>query len=257
MIGIDPHKGSHTAVAVGAAEEPLGKLRVRACPAQAEKLVAWARAWPERTWAVEGAAGLGHPLAQQLVAAGERVLDVQPKLAARVRLLQTGNTGKSDPNDALSVAVAALRSSTRRDVIADDQASVLKVRAKRHRDLSRARNQAACRLHALLCELIPGGVPDEITAGQAARLLTQITPSGAVAEARCELTSGSAGEACSCSRASSWATAGETTSGRVDSIWPSFTNMPPASSSASRAWRAGLAARPAPGLPLTWPHRTN
>ena len=59
MIGIDPHKGSHTAVAVGAAEEPLGKLRVRACPDQAGKLVAWAQAWPERTWAVEGARGLG------------------------------------------------------------------------------------------------------------------------------------------------------------------------------------------------------
>ena len=43
--------------------------------------------WPERAWAIEGAAGLGHLLAQQLVAAGERVLDVPPKLAARVRLL--------------------------------------------------------------------------------------------------------------------------------------------------------------------------
>jgi transposase len=187
MIGIDPHKGSHTAVAVGAAEEPLGKLRVRACPDQAEKLVGWAQAWPERTWAVEGARGLGNLLAQQLVAAGERVLDVQPKLAARVRLLQTGNTGKNDPNDARSVAVAALRSTTRREVIADDHARVLKVWAKRHRDLSRARNQAVCRLHAVLCELIPGGVPDEITAGQAARLLEQIRPSGAVAQARCEL----------------------------------------------------------------------
>jgi hypothetical protein len=118
MIGIDPHKGSRTAEAVGAAGELLGKLRVRAYPAQAGKLVAWAQAWPERTWAVKGAAGLGHLLARQLVAAGERVLDVQPKLAARVRLLQTGNTGKSDPNDALPVAVAALRSSTRREVTA-------------------------------------------------------------------------------------------------------------------------------------------
>ena len=187
MIGIDPHKGSHTAVAIGAAGEPLGKLRVRACPGQAGKLVAWAQAWPERTWAVEGARGLGNLLAQQLVAAGERVLDVQPKLAARVRLLHSGNTGKSDPNDALSVAVAALRSATRREVIADDHARVLKVWAKRHRDLSRARNQAVCRLRAVLCELIPGGVPDEISAGQAARLLDQIRPSGAVAQARCEL----------------------------------------------------------------------
>ena len=135
MIGIDPDKGSHTAVAVGAAGEPLGKLRVRACPDQAGKLVAWAQAWPERTWAVEGARGLGRLLAQQLIAAGERVLDVQPKLAARVRLLEAGDTNKTDPNDARSVAVAALRSKGRQEVTADGHAVVLKVRAKRHRDL--------------------------------------------------------------------------------------------------------------------------
>ena len=187
MIGTGPHKGSHTAVAVGAAEEPLGKLRVRACPDQAGKLVAWARAWPERTWAVEGARGLGRLLAQQLVAAGERVLDVQPKLAARVRLLEAGDTNKTDPDDARSVAVAALRSKGRQEVTVDGHAVVLKVWAKRHRDLSRTRNQVVCRLHAVLCELIPGGVPDEITAGQAARILEQVAPAGAVAQARCEL----------------------------------------------------------------------
>jgi transposase len=136
---------------------------------------------------VEGAPGLGRLLAQQLVAAGERVLDVQPKLAARVRLLQTENTGKSDPNDALSVAVAALRSKAQRPVIADGHATVLKVWAKRHRDLSRTRNQIACRLHALLCDLVPGGVADEITTGHAARILGRITPTGPAAEARCEL----------------------------------------------------------------------
>src|SRR6478736_3667812 len=99
MIGADPHKGSHTAVAIGAAEEPLGQVRVRASAAQAERLLAWAASWPQRTWAVEGAAGLGHLLAQQLLSAGERVLDVQPKLAARVRLLVTGDINKNDPND--------------------------------------------------------------------------------------------------------------------------------------------------------------
>jgi transposase len=187
MIGIDPHKGSHTAVAVGAAEQALGKIRIRACPAQAEQLVAWAAGWPERTWAVEGAPGLGRLLGQQLVAAGERVLDVQPKLAARVRLLHTGNTGKSDPNDALSVAVAALRSTANREVTADDHATVLKVWAKRHRDLSRAYNQVACRLHAVLCELVPGGVPEEITAGRAEKILAQVRPAGPAGKARCEL----------------------------------------------------------------------
>ena len=187
MIGVDPHKGSHTAVAIDGTEEPLGELRVRACAAQAEQLVSWAAAWPERTWAVEGAAGLGHLLAQQLLAAGERVFDVQPKLGARVRLLATGASNKNDPNDARSVAIAALRSPARQQVTADDHPAVLKVWAKRHRDLSRARNQVACRLHAVLCELIPGGITKEITAARAARVLESVNPAGAVDAARCEL----------------------------------------------------------------------
>jgi hypothetical protein len=55
MIGIDPHKGSHTAVAINAGEAPLGRVRVPACADQAGQLLVWAQAWPERTWAVEGA----------------------------------------------------------------------------------------------------------------------------------------------------------------------------------------------------------
>jgi hypothetical protein len=61
MIGIDPHKGSHTAVAIDAGEVPLGRVRIRACPDQAGQLLAWARAWPDRTWAARGATGLGAP----------------------------------------------------------------------------------------------------------------------------------------------------------------------------------------------------
>jgi hypothetical protein len=59
IIGVDPHQGSHTAVAVGGDEAPLGQVRVRACDGQAEKLLDWARAWPQRTWAAEGAAAWG------------------------------------------------------------------------------------------------------------------------------------------------------------------------------------------------------
>src|SRR6266581_4675391 len=187
MIGIDPHKSSHTAVAIGAGEEPLGELRVQACPSQAEQLRAWAAGWPARAWAIEGAAGLGCLLAQQLVAAGERVLDVPPKLAARVRLLQAGDTNKNDPNDAFSVAVAALRSPGVREASRDDHATVLKIWSKRYKDLGRTRTQVACRLHQVLCELIPGGVARQITAGQAAHILKSITPSGAVEAARCQL----------------------------------------------------------------------
>jgi transposase len=126
-------------------------------------------------------------LAQQLLAAGEQVLDVQPKLGARVRLLAAGAVNKNNPNDARSVAVAALRSPAQRPVTADDHAAVLKMWAKRHRDLGRARTQVVCRLHAVLCELIAGGVPGRISAPAAGRLLEGIRPAGAVEAARHEL----------------------------------------------------------------------
>ena len=187
MIGVDPHKASHTAAAIDENEVTLGELRVRSAADQVERLLAWAAPFAERTWAVEGAGGLGYLLAQQLVAAGERVVDVQPKLAARVRLLATGNSNKNDPNDARSVAVAALRSPNLIEVVAEDHGAVMKVWAKRHRDLGRHRTRMAWRLHAVLCELIPGGIGGEITAAQAARLLEDIEPQGAVETARYEL----------------------------------------------------------------------
>ena len=72
-------------------------------------------------------------------------------------------------------------------MIAEDYPAVLKVWSKRHRDLARLRNQVACRLHAVLCDLVPGGLSKEISAAQAARILGQATPSGAVELARAEL----------------------------------------------------------------------
>jgi transposase len=186
-IGIDPHKGSHTAVAVDATEAVLGKLRVRASLNQLDQLRGWAQRWPQRTWAVEGSHGLGHLLAQQLVADGEHVVDVQPKLAARVRLLNTGTVNKNDPNDARSVAVAALRSPQMRIVVADDEATVLKMWARRHRELSRQRNRLVCQLHAVLCDLVPGGFAKRITAGQAAAVIDALEPHGTANIARIDL----------------------------------------------------------------------
>jgi transposase len=187
MIGVDPHKGSHTAVAVDGTEGCVGELRVRSGPGQLDRLVGWAAVFPERTWAIENAAGLGYLLAQQLVAAGERVVDVQPKLAARVRLLATEATNKNDPHDARSVAIAALRSATPKAVRAEDHTAVLRLWVRRHRDLARARNQLACRLHALVCDLVAGGVRGEIHAGKVDRLLEGIEPDGPVVAARVEL----------------------------------------------------------------------
>jgi transposase len=178
MIGVDPRKGSRTAVAIGEMEQPPGGLRVGSSASEAERLVAWAAAWPERIRAVQGAGGPGRLLARQLVTSGERVLDVQPGPGARVRLLATGVTSKNDPDDARPVAIAALRPAAPREVTADDHAAVLKVWSRRHRDLGRARNQVACRLHAVLCELVPGGISREITAAEAAAMLEQAKPSG-------------------------------------------------------------------------------
>jgi transposase len=187
MIGVDPHKGSHTAVAVDETEKCLAELRVRSGSAQTGRLMAWAAAFPQRTWAIENAAGLGCLLAQQLVAAGERVLDVQPKLAARVRLLATEATNKNDPHDARSVAIAALRTQAPRTVRAEDHTAVMKLWVRRHRDLSQARNQLACRLHALLRDLVAGGFHGVIHANKVDHVLEGIQPAGPVAAARVEL----------------------------------------------------------------------
>ena len=190
VIGVDPHKASHTAVAVSEREVPVGSLRVRATARQAEQLIAWAVRWPRRVWAIENAAGLGYLLAQQLVGAGERVVDVQPKLAARVRLLASSDSGKNDPHDARSVAVVALRSSGLPQVTVDEHAehaAVMKVWIRRRQYLARTRTRVVNQLHALLCELVPGGFAREISAPQAAMVLETLSATTAAETARVQL----------------------------------------------------------------------
>ncbi len=184
MIGIDPHKATHTAVAVDDHEVVLGELTVRASTAQAERLCRWADNFEDRRWAVEAAHGLGYLLSQQLVAAGEMVFDVPPMLASRVRLLGTGQAQKNDPNDARSVAIAALRSERLLQVRADDHTRVIRLLVKRHRDIARLRNKHCTRLHALLLEFIPGGVPNEMTVAKARDLLEQFQITDPVAHHR-------------------------------------------------------------------------
>ena len=134
MIGIDPHKATHTAVAIDGDEHVLAETKVRSSMVQADQLRCWAEPFDDCEWAIESARGLGYLLAQQLVAAGEHVIDVPPLLASRVRVLGSGRSQKNDPNDARSVAIAALRSDRLNVVRADDHTSVLKMLAKRHRD---------------------------------------------------------------------------------------------------------------------------
>ena len=187
MIGVDPHKGSHTAVAIDRDETELASVTVRATRRQVDELLAWAARFEDRIWAIESAGGLGYLLARQLVAAGEQVLDVPATLAARVRVLGSGRSNKNDSNDARSVAIAALHAPRLARVGRDDHAGVLRLYAKRNQDLGRARNRTACRLHALLAELVPGGIPKEINAGSAEQLLAAVTPTTPVERARHDL----------------------------------------------------------------------
>jgi transposase len=179
-IGIDPHKTSHTAVALDARGDTVGELRVLADNSMLIRLRAWASDWPQRVWAIEGAGGLGRLLAQQLVAAGESVVDVPSALAARVRVLQRGHGRKSDGIDACSVAIVAQHRDGLAAVSADDHSAVLRLLSDRRDELTSERRRAINRLHRLLRDLRPGGAPRQLSAKRAARLLAAIRPSGAV-----------------------------------------------------------------------------
>jgi hypothetical protein len=187
VIGVDPHKRTHTAVVIDHDEIPLATLQVRAGRTQLEELLAWSASFDTRVWAIESANGLGYLLGQQLVGAGERVLDVPATLSARVRVLATSRSNKNDPNDALSVAIAARHAPRITEVQAADHPVVLRLLVKRHHDLGRLRNRTACRLHALLCELAAGGISKEITPNKAQRLLDTLTATTPVERTRHQL----------------------------------------------------------------------
>lgn len=187
IIGVDPHKASHTAVAIGGDEREVAKVTVRATCQQTPKLLAWAEPFAERTWAIESAGGLGYLLAQQLVDAGEVVLDVPPTLASRVRVLSTGRSEKNDPNDAFSVAVAALRSRSLRTVESADHTEIMRLLAKRNHDLGRLRAKFICRLHNALAELSPGGIAKELYVSDANRLLGSFEPATPIEHMRHQL----------------------------------------------------------------------
>jgi transposase len=135
-------------------------------------------------WAVESAGGLGYLLSQQLVADGEHVVDVPAVLASRVRVLSSGKSDKNDPNDARSVAIAALRQPGLAVVRREDHAQVLRMLAKRHLELTSLRTQAVCRLHATLMLLKPGGMRRRLSAKAASRMLQGMRNLDAVGEQR-------------------------------------------------------------------------
>jgi transposase len=186
LIGVDPHKAS---VAVAAVDEDLGELLERAAFPQnrdgLRSLERWARRFPERRWAVENAGGLGRHLAVRLVATGESVVDVPPKLSARVRVLSSfaGNARKNDGVDALATALAASRND--RLAAVDPEAASEALRLLSERRLltwwpsAPGRSTASTRSCGNSSpEGWPGGVARTLSADRAARILRGIRAQG-------------------------------------------------------------------------------
>jgi transposase len=176
IIGVDPHKLSATIEVVDHHGHLLGSGRFATDKAGYTAMRNYVKPWLDRTWAVEGANGTGRPLAQRLVEAGERVVDVPAKLAARVRLFDTGHNRKTDALDAHSIAMVALRTPGLRVLTPDGDLEALRMLTDRRDELARLRVQTLNRLQRLLSELIPGQRKKDLSALQAKAMLATVRP---------------------------------------------------------------------------------
>ncbi len=176
FIGVDPHKLSATIEIVDDRETVLATGRFATDKAGYTAMRRRVVAFPDRVWAVEGSNGAGRPLAQRLLADGEKVVDVPAKLSARARMFDTGHNRKTDPHDAHAVAVVAVRTSGLRVLAYDEQLEALRLLVDRRAELSRARIQCVNRVHRLLSELVPGRSKKNISTAQAKRILATVKP---------------------------------------------------------------------------------
>lgn len=176
VIAVDPHKASWTATAVTGSLQPVATLRVPVSLAGYRQLRRFADRWPQASWAIEGAGGLGAPLTARLSEEGITVVDVPAKLAARVRLLSTGHGRKSDEADAVSVGIAALTATGLHTLVIDETSVALRALVDHRDDLLKFRTQTVNRLHRLLIQLIPAGAPQRLSAKTAAELLCTVDP---------------------------------------------------------------------------------
>jgi transposase len=184
LIGVDPHKAPNVVAAVDEQGGLVGQENFPANRKGMRALERWANGFPERRWAVEGAGGIGRPLAQKLLAGGEQeVVDVPPKLSAKVRVLSSfaGNARKNDELDATFTALAALRndglaSSVQPEDGPEGHAEILRLLTERREDLVAERTRSLNRLHVLLRDLLCDPVGKQLSADAAARLLRRARP---------------------------------------------------------------------------------
>lgn len=176
IIGVDPHKLSATIEVVNRRGLLVGSGRFTTDKSGYREMRRYVAVWPTRLWAVEGSGGAGRPLAQRLLEAGEPVVDVPAKLAARARLFDTGHNRKTDALDAHSIAMVAVRTPTLRRLSADSSLEALRMLADRRDELAHLRIQVVNRLQRLLSELVPGKAKRDLSALQAKKILAGVRP---------------------------------------------------------------------------------
>ncbi len=182
LIGVDPHKSVNAVAAIDEKGELVAHETFPADRKGLRALERWSKRFPQRRWAVEGAAGIGRPVAQKLIAVGEEeeVVDVPPKLLANVRVLSVGNARKNDRLDATFTALAALSNEHLAAVQPEDgpegRAEVLRLLTERREDLVAERTRTLNRLHVLLWDLLSDGVAKGLSANAAAKLLRRARP---------------------------------------------------------------------------------
>jgi len=159
-VGIDAHKRTHTAVAIDEAGRKLGEKTTRMTTTEANlELLRWADGFgPERRFAVEDCRHLSRRLEADLLAAGEVLVRVPPKMMAHAR--DAARTyGKSDPIDALAVARASLREPNLPVARLDGPSRDLRLLVDHREDLVRERTSQVNRLRWHLHELDPAWDP--------------------------------------------------------------------------------------------------
>ncbi|MBF6332214.1 IS110 family transposase [Nocardia transvalensis] len=181
---MDPHKRSATIEVIDHDSKVLAIGRYDTDTAGYTEMRTAVEDFPDRVWAIEGCDGIGRHLAHRLVHDGETVIDVPAKLSAQVRVFATGNGRKTDPVDAHSVALAALRAPNLRRIQADPELEALGMLVDRRDELGRARTELINRIHRLLLELVPGGAKRWLSARQARALAEELTPTGPAARLR-------------------------------------------------------------------------
>src|SRR3954468_18881325 len=184
VIGMDPHKRSATIEVMTGEEAVQGAGRFGTDRDGYAAMLRYGRQWPERVWAIEGCAGIGKHIANRLLADGEQVVDVPPKLSARTQVFATGQGRKTDATDAHSVALLGTRMTGLRPVVNDEQLAVLRILVDRRRSLGEDHTRMISQLHQLLLELIPGGAKKDLSARQAKSLLTKVRPRDAAGKTR-------------------------------------------------------------------------